>query len=116
MASQLEALKQWVDEVAAQTRPARIHWCDGSDQEYQSLIQEMLSDGTLLELNQQTHPGCYLHRSSPLDVARVEHLTFVCTPEQDDAGPNNHWMASERRTRQDGRACSTAAWKAGRCT
>jgi phosphoenolpyruvate carboxykinase (GTP) len=95
MTSKLEALRQWVDEVAALTRPAQIHWCDGSDEEYQTLVQHMLADGTLLELNQQTHPGCYLHRSSPSDVARVEHLTFVCHPEQDDAGPNNHWMAPD---------------------
>jgi phosphoenolpyruvate carboxykinase (GTP) len=52
----------------------------------------MLADGTLIELNQQTHPGCYLHRSHPSDVARVEHLTFVCHENREDAGPNNHWM------------------------
>lgn len=95
MASKLEALKQWIDEVAALTRPAQIHWCDGSDSEYQTLMQQMLADGTLVELNQQTHPGCYLHRSSPTDVARVEHLTYVCHPQQKDAGPNNHWMAPD---------------------
>ncbi|MEP7185502.1 MAG: phosphoenolpyruvate carboxykinase (GTP) [Rhodanobacter sp.] len=95
MASTLKALTQWVDEVAALTRPANIHWCDGSDGEYQTFVQQMLADGTLIELNQQTHPGCYLHRSSPTDVARVEHLTFVCHPDQEDAGPNNHWMAPE---------------------
>jgi phosphoenolpyruvate carboxykinase (GTP) len=93
MASKLEALTQWVDEVAALTRPAHIHWCDGSTSEYQVLLQQMLADGTLIELNQESHPGCYLHRSDPKDVARVEHLTFVCHPKQDDAGPNNHWMA-----------------------
>ncbi len=92
MASKLEALAQWVNEVAALARPAKIHWCDGSDAEYQTLVQQMLADGTLIELNQQTHPGCYLHRSHPSDVARVEHLTFVCHPDEQDAGPNNHWM------------------------
>jgi phosphoenolpyruvate carboxykinase (GTP) len=92
MASKLEALAHWVDDVAALTRPAKIHWCDGSEAEYQSLVQQMLADGTLLELNQQTHPGCYLHRSDPKDVARVEQLTLVCHPNRDDAGPNNHWM------------------------
>ncbi|NUR23200.1 phosphoenolpyruvate carboxykinase (GTP) [Frateuria sp.] len=92
MASKLEALGRWVNEVAARTRPAQIHWCDGSDTEYQQLVKEMLADGTLIELNQQTHPGCYLHRSNPSDVARVEHLTFVCHKDREDAGPNNHWM------------------------
>ena len=93
MASKLEALERWVNEVAARTRPAKIHWCDGSQAEYQQLVKEMLADGTLIELNQETHPGCYLHRSNPSDVARVEHLTFVCHEKQEDAGPNNHWMA-----------------------
>jgi phosphoenolpyruvate carboxykinase (GTP) len=93
MASALESLQQWVNDVAALTRPERVHWCDGSDAEYQSLAQQMLQTGDLIELNQQTHPGCYLHRSSPSDVARVEHLTFVCHTDQQDSGPNNHWMA-----------------------
>ena len=93
MTSKLAALERWVNEVAAQTRPAKIHWCDGSDAEYQALVQQMLQTGDLIELNQQTHPGCYLHRSNPSDVARVEHLTFVCTEHEEDAGPNNHWMA-----------------------
>jgi phosphoenolpyruvate carboxykinase (GTP) len=92
MASKLEALERWVNEVAARTRPAKIHWCDGSEAEYQQLVKEMLADGTLIELNQETHPGCYLHRSNPSDVARVEHLTFVCHKDREDTGPNNHWM------------------------
>ena len=84
-------LQQWVDEVARLTRPEKIQWCDGSDEERESLINEMLADGTLLKLNEKTYPNCYLHRSDPSDVARVEHLTFVCTRNKDDAGPNNHW-------------------------
>ena len=87
-----QALKQWVEEVSKLTRPDKIHWCTGSDEENRQLIDGMLDTGVFIELNQETHPGCYLHRSDPTDVARVEHLTFICTPEQDDAGPNNHWM------------------------
>ncbi|QYR53436.1 phosphoenolpyruvate carboxykinase (GTP) [Lysobacter soyae] len=93
--SSLAALNQWVLEVARLTRPENIHWCDGSDSENDALIQKMLADGTLIKLNEETHPGSYLHRSHPDDVARVEHLTFVCTTERDDAGPNNHWMAPD---------------------
>ncbi|AXA83396.1 phosphoenolpyruvate carboxykinase (GTP) [Lysobacter oculi] len=93
--SQLEALNQWVLEVARLTRPDRIHWCDGSDAENTQLIEAMLADGTLIKLNDATHPNSYLHRSHPDDVARVEHLTFVCTSQRDDAGPNNHWMEPE---------------------
>lgn len=91
--SSLDALNAWVAEVAALTRPDRIHWCDGSDAESALLTQQMLADGTLLPLNPETHPHSWLHRSSPSDVARVEHLTFVCTPQREDAGPNNPWMA-----------------------
>ncbi|MCE5231981.1 MAG: phosphoenolpyruvate carboxykinase (GTP) [Mizugakiibacter sp.] len=93
MTSKLESLNRWVDEVARLTRPERVHWCDGSDAEYATLLERMQAAGTLLALNQDTHPRCYLHRSNPSDVARVEHLTFVCTRERDDAGPNNNWMA-----------------------
>jgi phosphoenolpyruvate carboxykinase (GTP) len=93
MSSNLDALNQWVLEVARLTQPDRIQWCDGSDSETQQLTELMLSTGDLIALNPKTYPNCYLHRSNPSDVARVEHLTFVCTPEREDAGPNNHWMA-----------------------
>ena len=92
MSTSHSALQSWVDELALHTIADRVHWCDGSDAEAAELTRLMLSTGDLKELNQTTHPGCYLHRSSPDDVARVEHLTFVCTDERDDAGPNNHWM------------------------
>ncbi|HEY5971994.1 MAG TPA: phosphoenolpyruvate carboxykinase (GTP) [Pseudoxanthomonas sp.] len=91
--SRLDSLNRWVADAAALTQPDHIHWCDGSDAEYAALVQQMQADGTLLPLNAETHPDSWLHRSSPNDVARVEHLTFVCTPDQEDAGPNNHWMA-----------------------
>ena len=90
--SKLETLDRWVDDVARLTQPERVHWCDGSEAENDALIDLMLGNGDLIELNPRTHPNCYLHRSNPSDVARVEHLTFVCTRQKDDAGPNNHWM------------------------
>jgi len=92
MTTQNADLQQWVDEVSKLTKPDQIHWCDGSEEEYQQLIQEMRATGDLLELNQESYPNCYLHRSDPTDVARVEHLTFVCTENEEDVGPNNHWM------------------------
>jgi phosphoenolpyruvate carboxykinase (GTP) len=92
MPSKLDALNRWVDEVARRTRPDRVHWCDGSDAEYDQLVAGMLETGDLVELNPQTHPRCYLHRSDPKDVARVEKLTVICTRNKDDAGPNNNWM------------------------
>lgn len=87
------ALAKWIEEVAALTKPDQIHWCDGSEEENERLIAAMLADGTLLKLNEETHPNCYLHRSNPNDVARVEHVTMVCTEQRDDAGSNNHWMS-----------------------
>ena len=93
MSSTLDALNQWVLDVARLTQPDAIQWCDGSDSEHDALVAKMQADGTLLPLNPDTHPDSWLHRSHPDDVARVEHLTFVCTSEQDDAGPNNHWMS-----------------------
>ena len=91
--SRLDSLNRWVADTAALTLPDGIHWCNGSDAEYDALLELMQDDGTLSPLNPQTHPGSWLHRSDPSDVARVEHLTFVCTTARDDAGPNNHWMA-----------------------
>src|SRR5204863_6279771 len=84
---------RWVDEISTLTTPERVVWCDGSEAERDRLIQECVASGELIELNQQKLPGCYLHRSATHDVARTEHLTFVCSREKDDAGPNNNWMA-----------------------
>ncbi len=92
MSTTNQTLKSWVDQVASLTKPERIHWCDGSDKEYQDLVQAMLKTGDLIELDQKTYPRSYLHRSDPSDVARVEHLTFVCHKNKTDAGPNNNWM------------------------
>lgn len=91
--SSLHSLNEWVAQVAALTRPEAVQWCDGSDAENDALTAAMQADGTLIKLNEKTHPGSWLHRSDPQDVARVEHLTFVCTTDRDDAGPNNHWMS-----------------------
>lgn len=85
-------LQQWTDEVAALTKPDKIHWCDGSEAEYNQLVEQMLVTGDLLKLRAATYPHCYLHRSDPSDVARVEHLTYVCSENEEDAGPNNNWM------------------------
>ena len=92
MTTTLPSLSTWVDSVQSLCEPDTVHWCDGSDAEFQGLIREMEETGTLTGLNPETYPGCYLHRSDPSDVARVEHLTFVCCAEEADAGPNNHWM------------------------
>ncbi len=86
-------LENWVEESARLTRPSKIVWCDGSQSEFESLADEMLRDGTFLDLNPHTYPRCYLHRSNPNDVARTEGLTFICSTRKEDAGPTNNWMA-----------------------
>ncbi|WP_438029525.1 phosphoenolpyruvate carboxykinase (GTP) [Sorangium sp. So ce233] len=96
-------LSAWVDEVAQQTRPDRVVFCDGSEAENRALIQGMLSDGTLLALDEEKYPDCYLHRSDPTDVARTEHLTFICSRDRDDAGPTNNWMSPEEAPQKVGR-------------
>jgi len=85
-------LETWVDEAAKLTKPERVVYCDGSEAEYQRMIAEMLSGGDTHRLNEKTYPNCYLHRSSPNDVARTEHLTYICSAEREDAGPTNNWM------------------------
>jgi phosphoenolpyruvate carboxykinase (GTP) len=91
---------RWAAEVAELCRPDDVIWCDGSEAEKDRLVRECLVRGELIELNQQKLPGCYLHRSAPHDVARTEHLTFVCPEHKEEAGPTNNWMApGEARAR-----------------
>ncbi len=100
--TRLEALQEWVDDVTRLTRPDRVQWCDGSEGEARALQQAMFASGELIALNADTHPGCTLHRSDPGDVARVEHVTYICTADREDAGLNNHWMApDEAHARMD---------------
>lgn len=85
-------LNEWVKESAKLTQAKNIHWCTGSEEEYQELINLMLKSDTLYKLNTDEYRDCYLHRSNPNDVARTEHLTFVCSQDREQAGPNNNWM------------------------
>src|SRR5690606_7593908 len=85
------ALLNWIKEVAELCQPKDIHWCDGSQGEYDRLCKELVAAGTFLKLNEQLRPGSFLARSDPRDVARVEDRTFICSNKQLDAGPTNNW-------------------------
>ena len=82
----------WIDEMAKMTRPAKIVWIDGTEQQAEELRREACSTGELTKLNQELLPGCYLHRTAINDVARVEGRTFICTRTKEDAGNINNWM------------------------
>ena len=88
-------MNDWVEEIARLTKPDRVVWCDGSDEENERLIAEQLETGSLQRLDEAEYPNSFLARSDPNDVARVEHLTFICCEKEADAGPTNNWMSPE---------------------
>jgi len=100
-------LIRWVDEMVDLCKPDQVHWCDGSQAEYDSLCDLMVEGGTFIRLNQEKRPNSFLARSHPSDVARVEDRTFICSLSRKDAGPTNNWMNPrdmkvELRSRFDG--------------
>ena len=88
-------LLAWVDEVAELCQPDQVYWCDGSEQENERLLKEMVDAGMATPLDPAKRPGCYLFRSDASDVARVEDRTYISALKQEDAGPTNNWVAPD---------------------
>ena len=87
-----QKLLDWIDEVAALTKPDNIQWCDGTKEEYNRLMKLMIDDGIAIKLNEKKRPNCVLFRSDPSDVARVEKSTYIASRTQEAAGPTNNWI------------------------
>src|SRR5215831_16720319 len=88
-----QGVLDWVAQIGRLTKPENVFWCDGSERENEYLFEQAQRLGVVLKLNQEKHPGSYLHRSNPNDVARVEQFTLICTPTKEEAGPTNNWAS-----------------------
>ena len=86
-----KSVLDWISEKADLVKPDKIVWIDGSEEQLDGLRKEAVETGEMIKLNEEKLPGCYLHRTKPNDVARVEDRTFICSKKKENAGPTNNW-------------------------
>ena len=110
-----KSVLQWIEEKVELVKPANIMWIDGSKEQLDALKAEACSTGEMHKLNEELLPDCYLHRTKPDDVARVEDRTLICTPTKEEAGPTNHWKDPDEcyKMLYD---IARDSYKAARCT
>jgi phosphoenolpyruvate carboxykinase (GTP) len=96
IASTKTEVKEWVDKMAGHLQPNKVHWCTGSQEEYDMLCEQLVEKGTFIRLNSEKRPNSFACFSDPSDVARVEDRTFICSRRKSDAGPTNNWMAPDK--------------------
>ena len=89
--TQNKTVIKWLDEMKSLVNPDNVVWIDGSEEQIEALRAEAVKTGEMIKLNEEKLPGCYLHRTNPNDVARVEDRTFICSREKENAGPTNNW-------------------------
>ena len=95
----------WVEEMKALTKPDKVIWIDGSEEQLQALRDEAIATGEMIQLNQEKLPGCLYHRTAVNDVARVEDRTFICSRKKEDAGPTNNYSSLRRRYERPYNVC-----------
>lgn len=110
-----EGLVSWVAEMLGLCKPDNVHWCDGSDEEYNEMYSLLVEAGTFIKLNPERRPNSYLAFSNPSDVARVDDRNYICCTRKQDAGPTNNGMAP-KEMKANWPRCSTAVCTGGPCT
>ncbi|MCL4420512.1 MAG: phosphoenolpyruvate carboxykinase, partial [Candidatus Thermoplasmatota archaeon] len=92
----ITSIDRWIRKVSELANPDRVYVCDGSEKEYKSILDQMVKEEEIIRLNEERYPDCYLYRSNPMDVARTEKSTYICSEDPEDVGPLNNYMSVDQ--------------------